>query len=91
MGRAKITGHAVSRYRKRVDALSYDEVVAQLDTPAVRLAIEIGACGVRLPSGHRAVIVNGAVVTIHPKVAYQKTGKFVRGRRPHCFDEGEVE
>lgn len=87
MGRAKITAHAVSRFRKRVEPMPYDAVVAQLDSPAVRLAIEIGACGVRLPSGHRAVIVNGAVVTIHPKFPH-KPGKFIKGRqRPRVSEE----
>lgn len=76
----RVSGHAVSRYRKRVEPLMHDEIVRLLDTPAVRLAIQIGATGVKLPSGHRAVIKNGTIVTIHPKPKAQRVGKFVRGR-----------
>lgn len=80
MGRPKITGHAVSRFRKRVEAVPYDMAVQNLDTPTIRLAIEMGACGVKLPSGHRAVIWNGAIVTVHPKPPRQSSGKWIKGR-----------
>lgn len=61
-----LTTHATERYRERVADVSVAAVVAALDTPAIRLALCIGARAVRLPSGHRAVIKDGAIVTITP-------------------------
>jgi hypothetical protein len=62
-----ITAHAVSRYRERVAAVSYDEAVAAMDTPFVRRAIEIGACSVKLATGQRLVLHEGRIVTVLEK------------------------
>lgn len=61
-----VTAHAVVRYQERIANLSDDDVRARLDTPAIRAAIKFGAPYVRLGSGHRVVIANGAVVTVLP-------------------------
>lgn len=85
---SRISSHAVSRYRKRVEPLPYDQVMAQLDCPAVRLAIEIGANAVKLPSGHRAIIADGKVVTVLSKPKHRAA---LRGtKRPHQMPEIEA-
>lgn len=67
---AMISEHAIERYQERVEPCSRDAALANLDTPTVRLALSIGACGVKLPTGHRLVIRGGAVVTVLPKGAW---------------------
>jgi hypothetical protein len=61
-----VTNHAVLRYQQRVRAVSIDEARQALDTPTIRTAATIGAPYVRLPSKHRVVIANHAVVTVLP-------------------------
>lgn len=59
-----VTSHAVSRYRKRVEAVTHDEAVAVMDTPFIRRAIEFGAKTVKLGTGYRLIIADGKVVTV---------------------------
>ena len=60
----RVSGHAISRYRKRVAPVTYDQALAALSSERIRQAVAIGASSVILPSGHRAVLANGTVVTI---------------------------
>lgn len=64
-----ITTHCIERYQLRVENLPADEVRARLSTPAILAAVKLGQCSVRLATGHRAIIVNGRILTIEPKVA----------------------
>lgn len=64
-----VTAHAIERYQQRVADVTPAEARAALSTPAFVKAAEIGACAVKLSTGHRAVIENGCVVTVHPKKA----------------------
>lgn len=61
-----VSAHAISRYRERVSPVTADEARAQLDTPAVRTAIRIGAPYVKLGTGQRIVIEGNVVVTVLP-------------------------
>lgn len=72
-----ITTHAIERFQQRIANLPADEVRARLSTPAILAAVKLGTCQVKLPSGHRAVIAHGRIVTVRPKVA----GKCRIGRR----------
>jgi hypothetical protein len=63
----QVTSHAVSRYRRRVEPVSYDEVVRRLTTPAIVSAAAIGAASVLLPSGHKVVLIGNRVVTVKAK------------------------
>jgi len=66
----EITAHAIERYRERVADVSVDEARQALLSPAVLQAAEFGAPYVRLGTGQRIVIANGAVVTVLPKDKY---------------------
>jgi len=61
-----ITGHAIQRFQERVDNLPDDEVRAILSKPSIQAAALFGAPYVRLGTGQRVVIENGAVVTVLP-------------------------
>lgn len=62
----EITAHAYQRYRERIADLPRAIIRTRLDCPAVRKAAVFGAQFVRLPSGHRIVIKDHAIVTILP-------------------------
>lgn len=62
-----LTDHAVHRYQKRVENIAPGEIFRRLDTEAMRLAIQIGARCVKLPTGQRDVLRGSVVVTITPK------------------------
>lgn len=86
-----VTSHAISRYRKRVEPVSYDEAIQRMDTPAVRQAIAFGASAVVLPTGQRLVIADGKIVTVNPKSTHQKWGKAaIRARKCPRRQKGEV-
>lgn len=61
-----ISSHAISRYQERVADIPEADVIAAIYTPAVRTAMAIGACFVKLGSGHRIVIEGKRVVTVLP-------------------------
>lgn len=61
-----VTAHAIERYRQRVRDLPEVEIVARLSTRAFEAAKDMGRCAVILPSGHRAVMRSGAVITVLP-------------------------
>jgi hypothetical protein len=62
----RITNTAVLRFQEFVANVSQPDAVAALDTPVMALAAKMGACAVILPRGQRAVIQDGAVVTVLP-------------------------
>jgi len=74
-----ITAHAVLRYRQRVADVSDDQARQCMDTAAVRSAVLFGAPYVRLASGQRLVVQDGAVVTVLP--SDMKAGKLDPRRR----------
>lgn len=59
-----ITGHAIKRYRERIDDVSDAEAMSRLTTPLVQAAIAVGAKSIALPGGGRVVLANGHVVTV---------------------------
>lgn len=61
-----VTGNAIMRYQERIENLPAREVVAALDTRAVRAAAEMGSADVRLGSGHRIIVRSKTVITILP-------------------------
>ena len=61
-----ITHHAFDRYRQRLARIPQDEIEQHLNQPIFQIAADFGAPYVRLPSGHRVVIKNHAVITILP-------------------------
>lgn len=64
-----LTDHAVERYQERVENIAPGEIFQRLNTQAMRVAVQIGARCVKLPTGHRAVLKGRHVVTIVPKGA----------------------
>lgn len=62
----RITGHAVERFRERVNHLPEAAVIAYLQGPNFRLADCFGAPIVKLPGGQRAIIRDHTVITILP-------------------------
>lgn len=64
MGCIHVSSHAISRYRERVEPVSYDEAIKALSSPAIEAAVRFGAGYVRLGTGQRVVIKLGAVITV---------------------------
>jgi hypothetical protein len=60
-----VTAHAIERYRERVENVPTDEIHRRLSGRAFDIASSIGA-DVILPTGHRAVIRSGLIITILP-------------------------
>ncbi len=71
-----ITTHAILRYQQRVRPCTDAEACELLDTPAVRLAIEIGAPYVRLPGRQRVALRGSTIITVLP--SDQRRGKLGR-------------
>ena len=67
-----VTRHAIQRYQQRVRAVSDDEAITALTTPAIVIAANFGAKYVRLGTGHRVVIQNRAIVTVQPVEHYKR-------------------
>lgn len=61
-----VTAHAIERYQERVANVSDDEARQALSSPTIILAAKFGAAFVRLGTGQRVVIVDGAVITVRP-------------------------
>lgn len=61
-----ISRHAIERYQERVENIPDDEVRLRIDTPALRLAIKIGAPYVKLGTKHRIALSGNDVVTVLP-------------------------
>ena len=75
-----ISVHAVERYRQRVANLPEPQARAAIDCPAARLAAQIGAPFVKLPSGHCLVIRHHTVITVLPAEVW--TGSLSREGQP---------
>lgn len=83
-----ISMHAIERYQERVANVPAEEVVARLNSPAIRLAASFGARFVRLGTGHRVAIVNHTVTTILPPEHFGKQIKRVGlGRFGRSIDQ----
>jgi hypothetical protein len=82
-----ITAHAIARYRERVADLSDEAIRAILSSPAIQAAAVFGAKYVRLGTGQRVVISEGAIVTILPSEHYRRMvgrtglGRYGQGHR----------
>lgn len=80
-----VTGHAISRYQERVENLPEAKVREILSGPAFLVAVKNGARAVILGTGHRAVIKDGAVITVltpHTKPeAHRDGGGSIEGER----------
>jgi hypothetical protein len=65
-GALEITLHAIQRYQQRVENVPAAIVVERLCGPAFECAMRMGKASVILPQGNRAVIQDGAIVTVLP-------------------------
>lgn len=61
-----LTHHAAERYQDRVADIPRAEILAAIDTPAVRAAVAFGAQYVRLGTGQRLVLDGNRIVTVLP-------------------------
>lgn len=59
--------HAIQRYQERVANVPDDVAERALTGNAFQHACDMGRGAVILPSGHRAIIADGTVVTVLPK------------------------
>lgn len=82
----EIRTHAILSAIDRLPGCDTEEKArALLTSPAILLAAEIGAKYVRLGSGHRVVIEDGAVITVLPREIYRGTmGSGADLRRQEC-------
>lgn len=62
-----ITFHAIQRYQERVEDVPAIEVVRRLSTPNIMGALKLGKATIKLPTGHRAEIVDGHILTVKNK------------------------
>lgn len=65
-GALEITLHAIERYQQRVEDVPAAVVVERLRGPAFDAADRLGSASIILPTGHRAVVHDHAVITILP-------------------------
>lgn len=78
----RVTWHAVRRYEDRVEAVRTAIVVRRLTGPAFDAVNDLGGGAVILPSGHRAVCGEGAVITV-----LEKGRRFLGFRGKNWHDE----
>ena len=69
-GALEITLHAIQRYQQRVENIPAAAVIARLQGPAFDAALIMGKASVILPQGNRAIIQDGAIVTVLPLPAH---------------------
>ncbi|ALH82920.1 hypothetical protein [Sphingopyxis macrogoltabida] len=62
-----VTLHGIRRYRERVAKVPARVVVETLSGPAFDACNRLGGGAVILPTGHRAVCGDGAVITVLPR------------------------
>lgn len=65
--RITVTLHAIRRYRERVARVPARIVVERLSGPVFDICDRLGGGAVILPTGHRAVCGDGAVITVLPQ------------------------
>lgn len=61
-----VTLHAIRRYRERVAKVPARIIVERLSGPAFDAVDRLGGGAVILPTGHRAICGDGAVITVLP-------------------------
>lgn len=66
----RVSAHAIQRYRERVRDMSDEQIIVALSGRAFVACAAIGRGAVVLPSGHRAIVANGSVVTVLPKGSF---------------------
>jgi len=71
-----VTQHAIARYRERVKDMPDEIIRAALSGRAFDAAETVGRCSVILPSGHRAIIRNGTIITILPLGGHAFHGRY---------------
>lgn len=64
MVRPIISDHAVLRYLERVKGVDVESIRKEMNSPALRAAVEIGATSVKLGCGARLRIKGDTVVTV---------------------------
>jgi hypothetical protein len=74
-----VTHHAVQRFQERVANWPEDRVRAALSSPLVHKAAEFGAHYIRLGTGQRIVIEDGAVITVLQANPGHKPTRAMRG------------
>lgn len=62
-----VTLHAIRRYRQRVERIPARLVIERLTGRAFDACDLLGGGAVILPSGHRAICGDGAVITVLPQ------------------------
>lgn len=62
-----VTAHAIDRYIERVEDVRPEVAIERLSSPAIMLAASLGHCNVKLGSGHRVIVQDGAVITVYAK------------------------
>lgn len=65
-GAIYITQHAIERYQQRVQACNDDDARTALSSPTIMRALAFGCPYVKLGTGQRIVIEDGAVITVLP-------------------------
>lgn len=70
----RVSAHAIQRYRERVADMPDDQIIVALSGRAFLACAAIGRGAVILPSGHRAVVQAGTVVTVLPHRAHVSFG-----------------
>ena len=89
-----ITRHAIQRYQERVCPVSDEQARQALSTATIQLAANFGAQFVRLPTGHRVVINDHAVITVQPPQHYRRMihreglGRFGKSYHHQHKDQG---
>ncbi len=76
-GALEITLHAIERYQQRVENVPACVVIQRLRGPAFDAADFLGSASIILPTGHRVVVHDHAVVTVLPVPSH----KVKRGRQ----------
>lgn len=66
----RVSAHAIQRYRERVADMPDEQIIVALSGKAFTACAAIGRGAVVLPSGHRAIVDNGLVVTVLPKGSF---------------------
>lgn len=61
-----VTLHAIERYKQRVENVPSAVVIERLSGPAFFALDRLGGGSVILPSGNRAVVQDGSVITVLP-------------------------
>lgn len=92
MARIHITAHAARRYQERVRPCPPVEMIDALNTPAILVAAAFAGtaeCSVRLATGQRIVVKDGAIITIIPADQHRRRERYRAGKFMH--DKGETE